>query len=172
MPKDKAVSTTEQSQKPIIHPKAQMQQYLDTLIGQPLSRVWGSYGTLFLEFWDLIFKDDDHMKRYGWWEISLMIEPNRRFQKKGKVLENCMTVDSQDFEKKMKKYIGLKIVAIWGIAMGTLYELAIVFENWIEFYTFASCPWHKSHWSLFFRWADGESKSALNQQRLRKIVID
>lgn len=173
MPQDKTpVSTKKQSQRPIIRSKAQMQKYLDALVGQPLSRVRGSYGTLFLEFWNLTFKDDDYMKQYGRWAICLMIEPNRRFQKKGKVLENCMTIDSQDFGKKTKKYIELKIVAIWVITMGALYELAIVFENWVEFYTFASCPWHESHWSVFFRWADGESKSVLNQERLRKVAID
>lgn len=77
-------------------------QFMDLMIkcfsGSILSRIWLSFGTLFLEFWSL----DDEEK----WERSCMIEPSWRFQDKQHILETSDR-SKEKLEQSLANYSNL-----------------------------------------------------------------
>lgn len=144
------------------------QKYLNELIGLPLSRARWSYGTLFLEFWDLVFEEMDSEKNRWRGEIYFMIEPTRRFQRWSAVLESCYNIPSPQFEEKTLDYIWSQVIDASFVKHWALYELIIKFQTELEFYTFAVCPWHDSHRTMFFRWDNRASRFNFNQRTLQQ----
>lgn len=113
-------------------------KYLDKKI---LSRIWLSFGTLFLEFGKL----DEETERG---EVNMMLFPAWRFQKDFEILDSS-DKRKEDLEKSLPQYVGKRLN--YSYIDDNLHELYLDFKEFI-FATFrtggADGDWNG--WVIFF----------------------